>query len=414
MPTITTTRLSNALTVAIEPMSGVRSAAVTWILTTGAARDPLEKQGIAAMWEELLSRGTTTLSSRDQADAFDRLGAARSVDAAILTMRLSLTAMGSRLLDVLPLFTDMVTRPAFAQDAIEPARELALQDLASLNDDPQARVGILAKARHHPQPLDRSGMGTEDGLAAITRDDLTSLWNQHARPASSILGIAGDVDPAAVIARLEQLLAGWTGESPEPALGAPNIRGYQHHTEETNQVHIVLMHDAPPEPHQDSMLERLAVHVLSGGMSGRLFTEVREKRGLCYAVHADYAPDRAHGTVSAYVGTTPERAQQSIDVLAEQLHLINQPAGKVTKDEFDKARIGLKSGLVFAGESTGARAASIAADIRKIGRPRSLEELAQRIDAITLDELNAYLATRSLGSVTVQTLGPTPLKCPWP
>ena len=99
--------------------------------------------------------------------------------------------------------------------------------------------------------------------------------------------------------------------------------------------------------------------------------------------------------------------------LAEQLHLINQPNGKVTQEEFDKARIGLKSGLVFAGESTGARAASIAADIRKIGRPRSLDELAQRIDAITLDELNAYLATRSLGTVTVQTLGPAELKCPW-
>lgn len=413
MPTIATTRLSNGLTVAIEPMSGVRSAAVTWILTTGAARDPLDKQGIAAMWDELLVRGTTSLSSREQADAFDRLGSARSVDAAILTMRLSLTCMGSRLLDVLPLYTDMVLRPAFAPDAIEPARELALQDLASLNDDPQARVSILAKSRHHPHPLDRSGMGTEEGLNAISRDDLISLWQEHARPASSIMGIAGDVDPDAVIAALEKLLSGWSGESPEPALGAPNIRGYHHETEDTNQVHIVLMHDAPPEPHPDSMLERLAVHVLSGGMSGRLFTEVREKRGLCYSVHADFSPDRAHGTVSAYVGTTPERAQQSIDVLAEQLHLINQPAGKVTPEEFDKARIGLKSGLVFAGESTGARAASIAADIRKIGRPRSLDELAQRIDAISLDELNAYLATRSLGTVTVQTLGPTALKCPW-
>lgn len=96
MPTITTTRLSNGLTVAIEPMSGVRSAAITWILTTGAARDPLDKQGIAAMWDELLMRGTQSLSSRDQADAFDRLGAARSVDAAILTMRLSLTAISWR------------------------------------------------------------------------------------------------------------------------------------------------------------------------------------------------------------------------------------------------------------------------------------------------------------------------------
>lgn len=410
---IITSRLSCGMTLIIEPMSGVRSAAVSWLIPTGAGRDPLDKQGLSAMWSELLMRGAGTLSSRDQADAFDMLGSARSIDGGVMTMRIGLTAMGSRVIDALPLIADIVLRPTFAEDAIQPARELALQDLASLKDDPQERVALLAKARHSPPPLDRSGLGTVEGLNAITRDDLVSLWNAHAKPGTSIMGIAGDVNPDALIATLEALTKGWTGTSAEPSLEAAPIGGYAHETEQTNQVHIILMHEAPPEPHPDSMLERLAISVLSGGMSGRLFTEVREKRALCYSVGAGYAPDRDIGIVSAYVGTTPERAQASLDVLASEMHRLGTPEGRVTQEEFDKARIGLKSGLVFAGESSAARAGALAADVRKLGRPRTLDELAARIDAITLDQLNAYVARRSMGRVTVQTLGPAPLTSPW-
>jgi predicted Zn-dependent peptidase len=410
---ITTTRLSCGMTLVIEPMSGVRSASASWLLATGAGRDPLDKQGLSAMWSELLMRGAGPLSSREQADAFDRLGASRSIDGGVLTMRLHATAMGARLPDVLPLLVDMVRTPTMADAAIEPARELALQDLDSVKDDPQERVALLAKARHARPPLDRSGLGTVDGLNAITRDDLLSLWFQHARPRSSILGVAGDVDPHRLAHDLERLLHGWEGDSPEPALGSTPARGYEHTTDETNQVQILVMQDAPPEPHPDSLLERLAISVLSGGMSGRLFTEVREKRGLCYSVGAGYAPDRDVGTVSAYVGTTPERAQQSLDVLAAEMERINTPDGRVTPEEFDKARVGMKSALVFAGESAAARAGALAADVRKIGRARALSELARDIDAISLDQLNAYLARRTTGSVTVQTLGPAALKCPW-
>jgi predicted Zn-dependent peptidase len=147
-------------------------------------------------------------------------------------------------------------------------------------------------------------------------------------------------------------------------------------------------------------------------MSGRLFSEVREKRGLCYSVSAGYRPDRDYGVVTAYVGTTPERAQESLDVLIAELHRISTPEGRVTEEEFKRAKVGMKSGLVFSGESTGSRAVSLAADQRKLGRPRSLDELAQQVDAVTLDQLNAYLARRAIGAATIQTLGPRDLKSP--
>jgi len=152
--------------------------------------------------------------------------------------------------------------------------------------------------------------------------------------------------------------------------------------------------------------------VLSGGMSARLFTEVREKRGLCYSVHANYSSDRDFGLVSAEVGTQPERAQESLVVLVDELLRITTPEGAVSAEEFARAVAGMKSRLIFHGESTAARASTLAGDTFSRGAPRSLGEVAAEIDAISLEQLNAYLATRSLGRVTVQTVGPAELTMP--
>jgi predicted Zn-dependent peptidase len=172
------------------------------------------------------------------------------------------------------------------------------------------------------------------------------------------------------------------------------------------------MHDAPTESHPDSLLEKIVMTVLSGGMAGRLFTEVREKRALCYSVNASYSGDKDHGTVSAYVGTSPDRAQESLNVLYEELMKLRTPEGAVTPDEFSRAVVQMKSSLVFSGESTAARAVSLAYDYRRLGHARSLEELAVAIDAVTLDQLNDYVRRRAMGRLTIQTLGPAPLTPP--
>jgi len=131
---------------------------------------------------------------------------------------------------------------------------------------------------------------------------------------------------------------------------------------------------------------------------------------LCYAVSSGYRADKDRGVVTNYVGTTPERAQESLDVLHEQLIQIN--SGDVTQEELTRALTGLKSRLIFAGESTRARAASIAADQINLGRVRTLEEVVDKLSAVSLDQLNAYLRRRSLGKLTVQTLGPSALNPP--
>lgn len=409
MSTLTTISLDCGMPLIVESMPNVRSAALSWLLPAGSATEPAHLEGLSAMWSELLLRGAGNLNSRQHADAVDRLGASRGASNGTFTMGISSSMLGDRLLEVLPLIVDLVRAPRMDEDAIEPSRDLCLQALASLKDDPQERAMLAARSRHYPSPLNRSGHGTEEGLNAMTRDDLLREWHARAKPAQSIFAAAGAIDPNALASALNRLLKGWTGTTVEPTTTTTAPRGYAHEEDATNQVQIVLVHDAPADPHPDSILEKIAVQVLSGGMAGRLFSEVREKRGLCYSVSAGYRGEREFGTVTAYVGTTPERADESLKVLRAELERINSQEGKITQDEFDRAVVGMKSGLIFSGESTGARAAALAADQRRLGRPRTLEEIAKQIDAVTLDRLNAYLAKRTLGNVTIQTLGPKAL-----
>lgn len=415
MSKLVTRTLSCGMPLVVEVIDGVRSAAITWLVPGGCAHDPEHLQGRAAMWAELLLRGSGALNSRQFADSMDRLGVSRGVSVGSYFMQVGATLLGDRLAAALPLIVDIVRRPQFAADAVEPARDLAMQALESLRDDPQERAVLAARERHFFSPLNRSGLGTEEGLAALTHEALVSGWSEVARPGRSIFGAAGAIDPDALAGQLDQLLTSWEGTTPEPAVASAAPRGYAHEVDQTNQVQIVLVHDAPKETDDRSWLEKIVVSVLSGGMSGRLFTEVREKRGLCYSVSAGYRGDRDFGGVTAYVGTTPERAQESLDVLAAELRRINaatSAGGGVTLEEFQRAVLGMKSRLIFSGESTASRAGAIASDYFRFGYARSLDDLSAKIDGVTLPQVNQYLEGRSLGGVTIQTLGPSPLVPP--
>jgi predicted Zn-dependent peptidase len=274
----------------------------------------------------------------------------------------------------------------------------------------------VLRERHLPPPLNRTGLGTVAGLEAITRADVVGHWRTWAKPQKAILAIAGAVDGDAVAKQLDGLLRGWTGSSAEVPMQRSATAGtYRHEQDESNQVHIYLAHDAPAERDADSALERVLSGVLSGGPSARLFTEVREKRALCYSVSAAYAADKSFGRMVAYVGTTPDKAQQSLDVLCEQLRLVTASGGGamgITDDEVQRAVVGAKSSLVFSGESTSARAGALASDQHRLGRARSLQEIAASIDAVTLDALRAYVARRKPSMPTVVTLGPVGLVMP--
>ncbi len=409
MKEIVKLELDCGMVLVVQPIPSAASVAVNWLLPAGTATDPDDGDGQAAMLSEFVFRGAGGMSSREHSDAMDRLGVQRSSQALNHHLRFDGTLLGEKLNDALPLLTMVVRYPAMPEDAVDPVRSLCLQSLDGLDDDPQHLVMIRLRERHQAAPFNRSGYGEREVLETVTGEELRQAWAQRFLPKGSIFTAAGAVDPKPLADRLNSLLTDFTGERPEPVEIGGRQRGCTHIEQETAQVHIGLAYDAPREADEHSMLERLAVGVLSGSTSGRLFTEVRQKRSLCYSVGASYRAGRDIGLVALYAGTTPERAQETLDVCMEEILRMRRG---VTNEELQRAVIGLKSSLIMQGESTPARAAALGGDYFRLGRARTLDELAEEIDAITLEGLNAYLADREIGESTLVSIGPEPLTMP--
>lgn len=406
MQEIHTHRLSNGLTLLAEPMPGVRSLAMTLITPAGIARQHEEQQGVATMLADMVERGAGGQSSRAFSEALDTLGVHRSTSAGNRHLRFNATLIGENLDAALPLLLQQALSPNLDAAELEPVRDLCLQEIAALEDDPQRRAMIKLRQHHFPEPFGRPSDGIAEHLQSLTLDDIRAFWQSGVVPTGSILAFAGQVDWPRLKDTVAKLTGDWTGQVDEIQASGDPLRGYTHLEADTEQVHIGLGYDAPADPDETSMLQRAAVSVLSGGMSSRLFTEVREKRGLCYSVYASYAGMRDRGAVLGYAGTTTPRAQETLDVFIAELHRL---AKGVEANELQRALVGMKARLVMQGESSGARAGAIAADQYVHGRPRTLAELTDRIDTVTLEDVNRFVAEHPAQDLTLVTIGPQKL-----
>jgi predicted Zn-dependent peptidase len=184
---------------------------------------------------------------------------------------------------------------------------------------------------------------------------------------------------------------------------------FHHEPQESEQTHIGFAYPSVPETDHDYYIVRIIIEVLCGGMSGRLFSEVREKRGLCYHVSAYYSSLKNRGSILGYAGSSNDRAQATLDCIFDELNRLQEG---ITPDELERARIGLKASTIMQGESTSARASALAHDWFMRGRIRTLEEVKDAIDSVTLDQVNAYLRAHRPGPFTVVTVGPKELNVP--
>lgn len=399
-------QLPNGLWLLAEPVAGAQSLSMTCLTPAGLSAQRDDQRGSAPMLAEMVCRGAGGRSAREHSDALDQLGVERGTSVDTHHLRLGATMIGAKRAEALPLLLDMIRQPNLDADALEPSRALCLQSIDALADEPQQRVMIELRRCHYPEPFNRSPLGQREHLARMTLDEVRNFWKQSCVPGETILAFAGRFDWDALRDQVRELLGDWQGAWTEPEPRTEPQRGYSPITAETSQVHIGLAYDALPEHDERSFLQRAGAAVLSGGMSGRLFTEVREKRGLCYAVHASYNGQKHRGVMVGYAGTTTPRAQETLDVMRHELTRLSEG---VTQSEFDRAIVGMKSRLVMQGESTSARAGSIARDQYLLGHPRTLDELAAKVDAITLDKLNAFLAEHPPGEMTIVTIGPNAL-----
>lgn len=399
----------NGLTLLAERMDHVRSAAITILVPAGSVYDPPGREGIGSLLAELIVRGAGERDSRALSLALDNLGLDRSESVGGLHMRLAGATLARNLPAVLELYADVVLKPHLPANEVESVRALALQDLAGLEDDPRQKVMLELRKRHYPSPLCNDRRGTAEGVKAISADDITSHYRRHFGAQGSIISVAGAVEWEPLKEQVGRLFGNWAaGENREPACG-PSLARVEHIQKETTQTQIGIAYPSVPFGHADYYAALGAVNVLSGGMSSRLFTEVREKEGLCYAVFATYQTFKDRGSVIAYAGTTTARAQETLDVTLRELRRLRDG---IEDDEVERVRAGLKSSLIMQEESTTSRAGSLASDWYYLGRVRSFDEIQSAIDQLTPAGIVEHLNRCPPKDFAIVTLGEKALNLP--
>jgi predicted Zn-dependent peptidase len=307
----------------------------------------------------------------------------------------------------LNIFADMLQSPHLPADQLEASRQVALQELAAVQDEPGQRVMLELRRRHYPDPWGRPSQGEQAALETISSAEIRDFHSRCYRPNGTILGVAGRIDWHALRDAVGRAFADWP-VLPEPEVRErPPGRQREHLPHESNQTQIGIAYPSVPYPHPDYFQASAAVGVLSGGMSSRLFTEVREKRGLCYTVYASHNSLRDRASVLCYAGTSAERAQETLDVTLSEIIRLAQG---IETNELDRLKARIKSGLIMQQESSSARSGSIARDWYYLGRVRTLAEISRLMDELSRDSINAFLAANPPGQFTIVTLGPQPLE----
>jgi predicted Zn-dependent peptidase len=400
----------NGLTLLAEKMPGVQSAAMTFLVDAGASTDPVDRTGSATVLSDLVLRGAGERDNRALTAYLDSLGLQRSSSVGIHHTRFGCAALAERVLDALPTYADIVRRPHLPEDGFDAARDLALQSLAGIEDEPRQKLLIKLREWHFPSPFGRNTMGDKDQLEKLTAEASRTDWQRRYRAKNAILALAGNIDFAQAKDLVGKSLGDWQAGEPLDVQQTPPPGNYRHEPQQSEQTHIGLAYPSLPETHADYYTLRLAIEILSGGMSGRLFTEVREKRGLVYNVWAGYSSLKGSGSILGYAGTSNDRAQATLDTFVAELFRLQEG---VTADELQRAQTGLKASTIMQGESSGARAGAIAHDYFMRGRIRTLDEIKAAIDAVTVDQVNAFLKRNAPGPFTVVIVGPKELKLPF-
>ena len=349
MTEILSHQLSNGMVLIGEPTKSVESAAFTFLLPGGCCYDPLNRAGLASLTGEMMLRGAGSRDSRAWLSALENLGVERGESVGVAQATYHGATLRDNLHDALGLFADLLRRPHLPADQFEAGRSTCLQELRSIDDDPSHKLMIELRRRQYPDPWGRSSHGDDPSLRAATIDDVRKFHAQQYRPAHTILAVAGNIDWKRLCGEVENLFGDWAGNG-----AADPVGGHERPTDsyipfESNQSHVGIAFPTIPYKHPDYFQAWAAVGVLSSGSSSRLFTEVREKRGLCYTVYASLHTQRDRASVLCYAGTTAERAQETLDVTVGELRRLGKG---IEQGELNRLKARIKSSLIMQQEST--------------------------------------------------------------
>ena len=401
---IRVSRLPSGLIVVTERMDRVETVSLGAYVASGTRNETAAENGVSHFLEHMAFKGTERRSAAAIAEEIEAVGGhinaytAREQTAFYVKVLKEDTALGADIIG------DILTHSAFDRDELERERGVILQEIGQANDTPDDIIFDHFQETAYPgQPMGRPVLGTEDIIRALPREALMTYMRRHYTTGNTVVAAAGNLQHDQILDLVGQHFADLPTD---PILGAePGLYegGEFREERDLDQVHIVLGFPSVGYGHAEYYPTMLLSTLLGGGMSSRLFQEVREKRGLVYSVYSFTAPAMDGGLFGIYAGTGESEAEELMPVTLEELRTVQRD---VTEAELNRARAQVKAGLLMSLESTGSRCEQLARQMQVFGRIVPTAETVARINAVTIADVQAAAAKLFRAPPTLAALGP--------
>jgi predicted Zn-dependent peptidase len=388
------TRLDNGVRVITEPMPHVRSVSVGLWIGSGSRRETAEQNGLSHFIEHMLFKGTTRRSAEDIARSVDSIGGNLDAFTAKELVCFNTKVLDEHLSLAFDVLSDLVLHPLFREEDIEKEKGVILEEIKMEADSPDYLVHeIFSSNFWKDHPLGKPILGTRETVKRFDRSMIQSFYQGVYAPANMIVTAAGNLTHERMVGLVREYFETLPpGEAP-PADNAPSThaRIALRNKKALEQVHMCMGVPSYPLPHE----ERFACYVLNtllgGGMSSRLFQNIRERQGLAYAVFSELNPYRDTGCLSIYAGTSIESACKVVKSITNEFKDLKEQ--RVSEEELRRAKDHLKGSLMLSLESTASRMSNLARQEMYFGHFFSLDELVESIEAVTGDDVQRIAQT---------------------
>lgn len=378
------TTLPNGLRVLTEPMPSLRSVALGCWIDTGTRDENDNEAGVSHFLEHLLFKGSEKLSAREVNETMDAIGA----EANAFTSK-ETTCYWARLLDQdlsvgLDVLAEIIQRPAFRSQEIDSERQVVVEEINMNDDDPGDVVfENFSTAVFAGHPLEEPVLGTRDSIRGMSRDDIHGYWKRRYGTGSLVVAAAGSVDHESVVGMVAERFGDWAGDPVDHQYGKCVVEPRVNiTTRETEQAHLILGGPGLDRKDERRWAFEVLNHVMGSGMSSRLFREVREERGLAYAVYGFKLAYADNGAWGVHVGTTPHQTDTAMSVIRTELEKVVDEG--ITPEELERAKGSMRGGLALALEDANSRMVRLGRD-ELAGMPHlSVDERLEKLEGVDL------------------------------
>ncbi|MEP2706916.1 MAG: pitrilysin family protein [Roseibium sp.] len=402
---VKTTVLDNGLTVVTDQMPHLKTAALGVWIRTGSRVENLDQNGITHLLEHMAFKGTKTRNARAIAEEIEAVGGELNASTSIEHTNYYARILAEDLPLAVDILADILQHSTF--DAQELAREqhVILQEIGAANDSPEDQAfDLFQEAAWPDQAIGRPILGTPETVSGFDRDKLNAYLSDRYRAPDMVLAAAGAVDHDKLVALANEKFSDLSPDAASTEVEAWYGGGETLRNKDLMEAQVLIGFEGRPYKSKDYYAIQILASVLGGGMSSRLFQEIREKHGLCYAIYSFHWAFSDTGLFGVHAATSHDDLGALMPMIADELV---SAANTISDDEVARSRAQIRAGLMMALESPAARAGQIARQILVHGRVLGPDEVSAKIEAVTSEDIRRVAHETFVGTKpTLTAIGP--------